>query len=1201
MAPSERDKIGEYLVVREIGRGGMGVVYETVQEPLSRRAALKLLPPAVSHHPRAEARFEREARAVGKLNDPNVVAVYGTGETPQGRYLAMEYVQGQSLDRIIGELAQPATRIVPEANVFAPVESIVSPTSATIIRELPEIASTDEEATRQDEASVQEAESQLDLVYFRKTAHWIAQAADGLDHAHRNGIVHRDVKPSNLFLSDQGQIKVGDFGLARDADLLTMTTPGELLGTPVYMSPEQAVAGRTPVDHRTDIYSLGVTHYHLATLRIPYQGRTRQALLTQIVSEDPVPPGRLVRRLPRDLETVILKAMAKAPDERYQTARELGDDLRRWLRGEPIWARPPTLSDRLTKLVKRNRVASVVVAAALAAFVGLAVFRHFSVRTQWRRAEGARRRAETEQARADDAWRQEAAAHQEAQAKSHQLATQLDKAYWQAYQKFAKRRDPAGRLLVAATAREHAEKTNVDSPRPWAELARHALTRCPRLAGYVTACPDPRGVDFSPDGTLVAAGGTDGAVRLWDVPTGQERAVLKGHEGTIYCVDFSPDGASLASGSGDRTVKVWDVAAGREKMSLEGHEDRVKCVQFSPDGARLASAFGRNQVKLWDAEKGALLGHTFHSKTKHILSLCFNLNGAVLATGLAEGYIFEVHVEDSSRKTGVFERSGAVWCVRYHPNDKMLASGHRDATVRLWDVGQALEKATLRGHSLAVRTLCFSPNGAWLASGSDDQTVKLWDLAPSRDGVQPAPFATIRGHCGPVRSVAVDASGATLVSASKDNTVRFWDLSASRPERPLRARTGPITVDHAVRVTGSRLAHFDVEPTAVPPNPVPGLMSWRDANPNRWIPGARRGEAEALYRLAQILERQDRIGEARELYEEAADATDVAQQEWVDKARHRLSHVPSLQPRPAPPKPGETRVNPVDGVEMVWIPGGRFLMGANLAESGRVFAKLGWSKRAVVRRTHETPRHTVHIDGFWMYRHEVTVRQFQRFVDATGYKTDVEKQGWAKVYVLARPEWQEVKGVSWRHPFAKDRPAEPDHPVVQVSWRDAQAYCEWAGMRLPTEAEWEYAARGGATGLDGRPHYTFAWGNAAPAEPVGNCTDQSFLEQFPIKYGVQFPGYDDGCVFTAPVGTYPANPLGLYDLAGNAGEWCADWYDARYYAFSPMRNPKGPTNGHYRVLRGGGWKTDPRYFTVAARLRSDAALSCFGFRCVKSH
>jgi len=287
----------------------------------------------------------------------------------------------------------------------------------------------------------------------------------------------------------------------------------------------------------------------------------------------------------------------------------------------------------------------------------------------------------------------------------------------------------------------------------------------------------------------------------------------------------------------------------------------------------------------------------------------------------------------------------------------------------------------------------------------------------------------------------------------------------------------------------------------------------------------------------------------------------------------------------------------------VWIPAGEYLMGADRSDNERIYGKFGWDKEWIDKYAKdEAPKHRVRLDGFWMYKHEVTVRQFRKFVEATGYKTDAEKEGSARWFNTDENKWEDGKGISWRYPFDKARAASSDHPVVCVSWQDAQAYCRWARVRLPTEAEWEYAARGGDTGLAGKPHHAFVWGSDAPSRPVANMWDESAQRKFPKTNSLKFSSYDDGHAYTAPVGTYLANGYGLFDMAGNVWEWCSDWYGEDYYQHSPSRNPKGPSDGKYRVARGGAWNDTPDNLRVTNRDRGlpTYRLTVGGFRCART-
>jgi formylglycine-generating enzyme required for sulfatase activity len=239
----------------------------------------------------------------------------------------------------------------------------------------------------------------------------------------------------------------------------------------------------------------------------------------------------------------------------------------------------------------------------------------------------------------------------------------------------------------------------------------------------------------------------------------------------------------------------------------------------------------------------------------------------------------------------------------------------------------------------------------------------------------------------------------------------------------------------------------------------------------------------------------------------------------------------------------------------------------------------------------ESPAHEVTVGPFLMDRHEVTVAEFARFVEATGYVTEAERFGWSGVFDTAPGEWTRRDGATWRDPEANGVRVNPDEPVTQVSWADASAYARWAGKRLPTEAEWEYAARGGLAGR------RYVWGDELRpgGRPVANWWQGSFPSE---NTG------EDGFLGRAPVESFPANGYGLYDMAGNVWEWCADWYGADYYECGPARDPKGPEEGVERVMRGGSWMCSENYCTnyrAAARSHAtpDTGLNNLGFRCVR--
>ncbi len=379
-------QLGDYRILREVGRGGMGVVYEAEQVSLGRRVALKVLPFAAAVEPRQLQRFKQEAQAAAHLLHQNIVAVYAVGCERGVHYYAMQFVDGQSLAALTAELAhqtpQPNDRPSPTTPPCPAAETVSEPIGRML--------------TERTSGSPN---------FFRSVAQLGVQAAEALEYAHQQGIVHRDVKPANLLVDGRGQLWVADFGLARFHREVGLTQSGDVVGTLRYISPEQALGPHALVDQRTDVYGLGATLYELLTRRPIHDGHDRNALLRQIERDEPVSVRKRNPAVPTELETIIHKALAHHPADRYSTAQELADDLRRFLEDKPIHAKRPNLLQRFAKWRRRHpgvvRAAAILLVAGVAALsVGTAVI--------WREKENAKlaqAQSEVERRRADVRYR----------------------------------------------------------------------------------------------------------------------------------------------------------------------------------------------------------------------------------------------------------------------------------------------------------------------------------------------------------------------------------------------------------------------------------------------------------------------------------------------------------------------------------------------------------------------------------------------------------------------------------------------------------------------------------------------------------------------------------------------------------------------------------------------------------------------------
>jgi WD40 repeat protein/serine/threonine protein kinase len=751
-------RIGPYKLLEQIGEGGMGTVWMAdQQEPVRRIVALKVIKAGMDSA-QVIARFEAERQALALMDHPNIAKVLDAGtvghvsNVPGGKghvenvphggrpYFVMELVKGTPITKYCDE-----HRLTPRQRLelFVPV-------------------------------------------------------CQAIQHAHQKGIIHRDVKPSNVLVAPydgKPVVKVIDFGVAkatgrRLTERTLFTGFGAVVGTLEYMSPEQAELNNQDIDTRSDIYSLGVLLYELLTGTTPLtKERLKQAPFTEMLriireEEPPTPstrlsssdtlpaiaaarqtePVKLTKLVRGELDWIVMKALDKDRTRRFETASALAADLQRYLNDELVEARPPSPLYKFGKLVRRHkRVFAMAGFATLVLLVALAVFGVSYAQVQH------------EQQQTSDALQRE-----------REATNGLTAAFERERLLRAKERVNSYYQRIALADREWSannlgrmEQLLADCPedlRGWEwrylkGLRRQALSPLRHEAAVLCAA-------ISHDGKRIASGSQDGVIKLWDASSGQELYSFRAHASHVRSVVFSPDGLRLASGSFDRTVKVWNVRADQllpvwEKSTSE----KVLSVAFSPDGQSLASGGGdgrdgSEELKLWDAAAGEIIWAR-QGPNRGIWKLAFHPDGHFLAWKTQDGYVtvWDLETRRERLSLGPCEGTGLL---AFSPDGRLLAfteSGRRrdGGEVTIWDWQTGRQLSTLRGHIGPIYALAFSPDGRRLATGSMDQTIKIWDAATGEAAL------TLRDHGGGVMSVVFSPNGHRLVSTGMDQRVRVWD------------------------------------------------------------------------------------------------------------------------------------------------------------------------------------------------------------------------------------------------------------------------------------------------------------------------------------------------------------------------------------------------------------------------------------------
>lgn len=801
--------IGDFRIVRELGRGGMGVVFEAVQESLQRTVALKVLSLDGRVTEREIQRFQNEANAAAQLHHPHIVPVYSVGTSDNVHYYAMQRIDGDNLGRVILNARQLLDSKI-QGN------SHETPVAAGSTRKSPESPGLDRKSRTNRSSDLFPTSDFLQLhsagrrsntpprLAIESVIQIGISAARALHHAHELGVIHRDIKPSNLMLDQEGHIWVTDFGLALVNGNSAITLTGEIIGTLRYMSPEQTLARRIVVDHRTDIYSLGITLYELATLRKAYDGATSRDIIRQVCFEEPQSLRRFCPQIPEDFEVIIFKAISKSPEDRYQTAEEFAADLERFRHDKPIVARRPTIVHRLKRWIRHHQTTALTIMVSLMVVCGVSVAAAGLTWNAWNSETMQRKRAEnllnkTEGLRL-------AAISSQQTTKNPGLALALGLRGDSLYHS-----GEANSAILAAMAELH--ETAILMPTRGAPNAMAVSpvrdqivfirsmqngTVAPEAVVYSQASRKEQFV-LNDGGKIISATfsnkgdyiltlsrhvatsdkGTDGTqsepsiqrVTLWSATTG--KPLLSFADVTAESVSrdsFSPDDQWIVLPADGHVIHKYATADGNLALRVQGHEGQVKRVAFSTTGEQIVSTATDRTIRVWDSGDGReqlkIPDPSSSNSSDTAIPQCVPAHDLVVATSESGTKLFSLksgelmnpeHWPDTSARVSPDGR----WVALYSEFGRRIVLRSMQSLVSAFELEVTSPLRSVEFSSDATRALVVCM-----------EEVRVFDTSTGQE------LANLRGHTGFVRCGAFMPDGTGIVTSSNDGSVRMWSTQS---------------------------------------------------------------------------------------------------------------------------------------------------------------------------------------------------------------------------------------------------------------------------------------------------------------------------------------------------------------------------------------------------------------------------------------